>query len=64
MSTPADQPPGVVILPSHHPVAQTVGRLEGFLKEKGVLVFARIDFSADGRACGSPIAARAAVDLR
>jgi len=42
---------GVVRISSSHPVAETVARLEGLLKERGVLVFARIDFSGDaGRA--------------
>src|ERR1700678_427584 len=51
MSTDVASPPGVIVLASHHPVAGTVDRLESFLKEKGVLVFARIDFSGDaGRA--------------
>jgi uncharacterized protein (DUF302 family) len=36
---------------SSHPVAETVTRLEGLLKERGVMVFAHIDFSGDaGRA--------------
>jgi uncharacterized protein (DUF302 family) len=42
---------GLIQLPSHHPVAATLDRLEALLKEKGILVFARIDFSGDaGRA--------------
>jgi uncharacterized protein (DUF302 family) len=37
--------------PSSHPVGETVARLEGLLKERGVMIFARIDFSGDaGRA--------------
>ena len=51
MSTPASPPPGVVVLASCYPVIQTVDRLESLLKEKGVMIFARIDFSGDaGRA--------------
>ena len=43
--------PGIVQLPSHHSVAETVDRLEAILKQRGILVFARIDFSGDaGRA--------------
>jgi uncharacterized protein (DUF302 family) len=43
--------PGFVQLPSHHSVATTIDRLEAVLKQRGVLVFARIDFSGDaGRA--------------
>jgi uncharacterized protein (DUF302 family) len=42
---------GFVQVQSHHPVAATLDRLETLLKEKGILVFARIDFSGDaGRA--------------
>lgn len=42
---------GVLRIASSHPVADTVARLEGLLKERGVLIFARIDFSGDaGRA--------------
>jgi uncharacterized protein (DUF302 family) len=47
----ASEIPGFVKLASHHPVVTTVDRLEAKLKERGVLVFARIDFSGDaGRA--------------
>jgi uncharacterized protein (DUF302 family) len=56
MSTQAAPPPGVIVLASHYPVAETVQRLETLLREKGVLVFAHIDFSAD--------AARAGLQLR
>jgi len=43
--------PGIVQLSSRHPVATTIDRLEAMLKERGILVFARIDFSGDaGRA--------------
>jgi uncharacterized protein (DUF302 family) len=48
-STPAES--GVMRIASSHPVAETVARLEGLLKEHGVVIFARIDFSGDaGRA--------------
>ena len=51
MSTQASPPPGVVVLASYYPVTQTVDRLESLLKEKGVTIFVRIDFSGDaGRA--------------
>jgi len=43
--------PGLVRLLSHHSVGATIDRLEASLKERGILVFARIDFSGDaGRA--------------
>ena len=44
--------PGLIQIPSHHPVAVTLDRLEALLKEKGVLVFARIDFSGDASRAG------------
>lgn len=43
---------GVVRIPSNHTVAETVERLEGLLKERGVLIFARIDFSGDAARAG------------
>jgi len=52
MSNQASPAPGVVVLPSYHPVARTVERLESLLKEKGVMIFARIDFSGDAYRAG------------
>ncbi|HXY98304.1 MAG TPA: DUF302 domain-containing protein [Steroidobacteraceae bacterium] len=43
---------GVVRIASSHTVAETVVRLEGFLRERGVIVFARIDFSGDAARAG------------
>jgi len=44
-------PPGVLRLPSPRSVSETAARLESILRERGVLIFARIDFAADaGRA--------------
>lgn len=47
---------GVIRIASAHSVADTAARLEALLKERGVLIFAHIDFSAD--------AARAGLTLR
>ena len=48
---PATDVSGLVTLPSQHSVSTTIDRLEALLKERGILVFARIDFSGDaGRA--------------
>jgi uncharacterized protein (DUF302 family) len=47
---------GIIRLTSRHAVAETLERLEALLKERGVMVFARIDFSGD--------AARAGLTLR
>jgi uncharacterized protein (DUF302 family) len=42
---------GIVQIPSQHNVADTIDRLERLLRERGIMVFARIDFSGDaGRA--------------
>jgi uncharacterized protein (DUF302 family) len=42
---------GVVTLRSLHPPAETLDRLEALVRSRGMLVFARIDFSGDaGRA--------------
>jgi len=42
---------GILRIASSHTVVETVARLEGLLRERGVIVFARIDFSGDaGRA--------------
>jgi uncharacterized protein (DUF302 family) len=46
----ADQ--GIIRIPSHHSVAATVDRLESLLKERGVMLFARIDFSGDAQRAG------------
>ncbi|MBV8210871.1 MAG: DUF302 domain-containing protein [Burkholderiaceae bacterium] len=43
---------GIVRIPSVHSVAETLDRLERLLKERGVIVFARIDFSADAVRAG------------
>ena len=44
--------PGVVRLPSQHSVASTIDRLEANLKQRGILVFARIDFAGDAARAG------------
>ena len=43
---------GITRITSHHPVATTVERLESLLKERGVMIFARIDFSGDAARAG------------
>ena len=51
MSSSTAPESGVLRVASSHSVGDTVARLEGLLKERGVLIFARIDFSGDaGRA--------------
>ena len=56
MSNAAGEDRGIVRLRSVHSAAATLQRLEALLRERGVMVFARIDFSAD--------AARAGLQLR
>jgi uncharacterized protein (DUF302 family) len=43
---------GVTRISSRHPVAQTLERLESLLRERGVMIFARIDFSGDAARAG------------
>ena len=44
--------PGIVQIPTQHSVADTLDRLERLLKERGLIVFARIDFSGDAARAG------------
>jgi len=44
--------PGLVRLPSRHSVAVTIDRLDASLKQRHILVFARIDFSGDASRAG------------
>jgi uncharacterized protein (DUF302 family) len=44
--------PGLVKLPSRHSVAATIDRLEASLRQRGILVFARIDFGGDAARAG------------
>lgn len=48
----AGEIPGLVRLLSRHSVAATIDRLEASLKQRGILVFARIDFSGDAARAG------------
>jgi uncharacterized protein (DUF302 family) len=43
---------GLVRIPSHGSVQATADRLESLLKARGILVFARIDFSGDAARAG------------
>jgi uncharacterized protein (DUF302 family) len=43
---------GIIRIPSHHDVAKTIERLQTLLKERGILVFAHIDFSGDAARAG------------
>jgi uncharacterized protein (DUF302 family) len=48
---------GVVRIASKHGVAETLDRLERLLKERGLIVFARIDFSDDAAKAGLTLSA-------
>lgn len=52
MTLASDTDVGIVRIPSQHSVAGTADRLETLLKEHGILLFARIDFSADASRAG------------
>src|ERR1700722_5572661 len=52
MNNSADTERGIVKIRSHYSVAVTTDRLETMLKERGIMVFARIDFSGDAERAG------------
>ena len=43
---------GITRITSHHSVTTTLERLESLLKERGIMIFARIDFSGDAARAG------------
>jgi uncharacterized protein (DUF302 family) len=43
---------GIVRIASHHAVGETMDRIEALLKQRGIIVFARIDFSGDAARAG------------
>jgi uncharacterized protein (DUF302 family) len=43
---------GVIQLRSRHSVSATIDRLDALLRQRGILVFARIDFSGDAERAG------------
>jgi uncharacterized protein (DUF302 family) len=51
MSSAADIS-GAIQLRSRHSVSVTIDRLEALLQQRGILVFARIDFSGDAERAG------------
>jgi uncharacterized protein (DUF302 family) len=48
----ANQPEGIVNLPTHSSVDETVARLQAMLQEKGVQIFALIDHSGEAKRAG------------
>ena len=49
---PMQKEEGIVKIPSHHSVDETVAKLEGILKSKGVTLFALIDHSGEAEKVG------------
>jgi len=43
---------GIIRIPSRYSVTETLQRLESLLTERGVMIFARIDFSGDAARAG------------
>ena len=52
MSSATESEAGVIRIRSQHSVAVTIDRLQGLLKQRGILVFAHIDFSGDAAKAG------------
>lgn len=52
MSSTSESAAGVIRIRSQHSVAVTIDRLQGLLKQRGILVFAHIDFSGDAARAG------------
>src|SRR5258706_13491277 len=57
----AEKDPGIVRIASRYGVPETVDRLERLLKERGLVVFARIDFSGDAARAGLKMRAEQAL---
>jgi uncharacterized protein (DUF302 family) len=45
-------PSGVILIPASRSVAATIDRLESLVRERGISIFARIDFSGDAARAG------------
>ena len=52
MSSATEAEQGVIRIRSQHSVEVTIDRLQGLLKQRGILVFAHIDFSGDAARAG------------
>ena len=52
MTYPADSDRGIVTIRSAHSVSETTDRIEALLKDRGIIVFARIDFAGDAARAG------------
>jgi len=52
MATQSEANHGVVVIPARQSVATTIDRLEDRLRERGIIIFTRIDFCADAARAG------------
>ena len=52
MSNATEAGQGVIRIRSQHSVEVTIDRLQGLLKQRGIVVFAHIDFSGDAARAG------------
>jgi len=52
MANSAESMSGIIRVASAHSVGESIDRLEALLKQRVVLIFARIDFSADAQRAG------------
>jgi len=52
MATQTEANHGVVVIPARQSVATTIDRLEDRLRERGIIIFTRIDFCADAARAG------------
>jgi len=55
MASAIDTNRGIIRIPSNYSVIETMDRLDASLKERGIKVFARIDFSGDAERAGIPL---------
>jgi uncharacterized protein (DUF302 family) len=51
-----ERAPGLILVPSHRSVAETMDRLEAIVTAKGIRVFARIDHAKGADGVGIPLA--------
>jgi uncharacterized protein (DUF302 family) len=52
MNSSNPSPSGIIQIASQHSVAATLERLEALLRERGIMIFARIDFGGDAARAG------------
>lgn len=60
----ASESTGVVDVTSSYAVAESIDRLEALVRQRGLIVFARIDFSGDAARAGAGASSHAGPPLR